>query len=140
VDGGLAWGYLPAAGSAFIWASYSLLTQRVERFPTAAIGGFALASGLLALLCHVLLEPAVRLTWNDVGLIAVLGLGPLGAAFFLWDAALKRADARHIGLLSFFTPLLSTLLLLLVRQQVPHWSVGLAAALITGAAFLGTRK
>ena len=36
--GGFAWGYLPALGSAFIWASYSLLTKRVAHFPTAAIG------------------------------------------------------------------------------------------------------
>src|SRR5574343_1792821 len=33
-----AWGYVPALGSAFIWASYSLLTKRVPAFPTAAIG------------------------------------------------------------------------------------------------------
>ena len=78
--------------SAFIWAGYSLLTQRVAHFPTAAIGLFGLVSGLLALACHALLEPAVALTARDLLLIAIVGLGPLGAAFFLWDAALKRSD------------------------------------------------
>ena len=29
--------------------------------------------------------------------LVVMGLGPLGAAFFLWDAALKRGDPRRIG-------------------------------------------
>jgi drug/metabolite transporter (DMT)-like permease len=134
-----AWGYLPAAGSAFIWASYSLLTKRVPHFPTAAIGSFAAASGLLALLCHFLLEPQVTLSRQDWLLLAVMGLGPLGAAFFLWDAALKRGDARHIGLLSFITPLASTLLLLLVRGQMPTWHVLGAAVLIVGAAVLGSR-
>lgn len=136
---GLAWGYLPAAGAAFVWASYSLLTQRVRAFPTAAIGLFALVSGLLSLLCHALLEPAVRLSARDLGLIALMGLGPLGAAFFLWDAALKRGDARHIGILSFLTPLLSTLLLVSVRGESPAPSVWLAGALIIGAAVVGTR-
>ncbi len=136
---GLAWGYLPAAGAAFVWASYSLLTQRVRAFPTAAIGLFALVSGLLSLLCHALLEPAVRLSERDLGLIALMGLGPLGAAFFLWDAALKRGDARHIGILSFLTPLLSTLLLVTVRGESPAPSVWLAGALIIGAAVVGTR-
>jgi len=136
---GLAWGYLPAAGAAFVWASYSLLTQRVRAFPTAAIGLFALVSGLLSLLCHALLEPAVRLSARDLGLIALMGLGPLGAAFFLWDAALKRGDARHIGILSFLTPLLSTLLLVTVRGESPAPSVWLAGALIIGAAVVGTR-
>ena len=35
---GFAWGYVAALGSAFIWASYSLLTRRVPAFPTAAVG------------------------------------------------------------------------------------------------------
>jgi drug/metabolite transporter (DMT)-like permease len=134
-----AWGYVPAAGSAFIWASYSLLTQRVRAFPTAAIGSFALASGLLSLLCHVWLEPATVLSTRDWLLIAVLGLGPLGGAFFLWDAALKRGDARQIGVLSFLTPLLSTVTLLGVRGETPNLAVGLAALLIVSAAVMATR-
>lgn len=135
-----AWGYIPAAASAFIWASYSLLTKRVAPFPTAAIGSFALVSGLLSLVCHALMEPAVSLTAQDWTLIALLGLGPLGGAFFLWDAALKRGDARQIGVLSFLTPLLSTLTLLGVRGEAPSLSVGMAAALIIGAAVLATRQ
>ena len=138
-DTGWAWGYLPALASAFIWASYSLLTQRVRHFPTAAIGSFALASGLLSLLCHAWLEPAVKLTAQDLLLIAVLGLGPLGGAFFLWDAALKRGDARQIGVLSFLTPLLSTVTLLLVRGETPSTVIGLAALMIVGAAVMATR-
>lgn len=139
LSGTLAWGYLPAAGSAFIWASYSLLTRRVTAFPTAAIGLFGLVSGLLSLLCHALLEPRTALTPGDAGLIALMGLGPLGAAFYLWDAALKRGDARHIGVLSFLTPLLSTLLLVLWRGERPSSATALAAAMIIGAAILGTR-
>lgn len=135
-----AWGYVPAAGSAFIWASYSLMTQRVKRFPTAAIGSFALASGLLSLLCHAVLEPSVALSAADWGLVALLGLGPLGGAFFLWDAALKRGDARQIGVLSFLTPLLSTLTLLWVQGEAPSASVGAAAVLIIGAAVMATRR
>lgn len=135
-----AWGYPPALGSAFIWASYSLLTKRVAAFPTAAIGSFAAVSGALSLLCHVLLEPAVALGARDLALIAALGLGPLGGAFFLWDAALKRGDARQIGVLSFLTPLLSTLTLLALRGERPSLSVALAAAMIVGAAVVATRS
>ena len=135
-----AWGYIPALMSAFIWASYSLLTQRVKAFPTAAVGSFALVSGLLALLCHVWLEPSTALSDKDWALIALLGLGPLGGAFFLWDAALKRGDARQIGVLSFLTPLLSTLVLLAMQREMPSWSVGLAALMIVGAAVIATRK
>lgn len=134
-----AWGYVPALGSAFIWASYSLLTQRVAAFPTAAIGLFGLVSGVLSLLCHWLLEPSTALSAADCALLAVMGLGPLGAAFFLWDKALKLGDARQIGILSYLTPLCSTALLMLVSGRVLSWSIAVAAAMIIGAAVLGTR-
>lgn len=133
------WGYLAAAVAAVIWATYSLLTRRVPHFDTAAIGTFAWISGLLALLCHALMEPSVTLGLRDWALIALLGLGPLGGSFFLWDKALKIGDARHIGLLSYLTPLLSTSLLLWVSDRALTWPVGLAGVLIVGAAWLGTR-
>jgi drug/metabolite transporter (DMT)-like permease len=137
LEGGLAWGYLPALGSAFIWASYSLLTQRVPPFATSAIGLFALVSGGLSLACHAWLEPSAQVRPEDWPLLLLMGLGPLGAAFYLWDAALKQGDARQLGLLSFLTPLLSTLLLLWDRGQSPNAAVAAAAALIVGAAWLG---
>ena len=134
---GLAWGYLPALGSAFVWASYSLLTKRVAHFPTAAIGLFGLVSGALSLACHVLLEPAVSLSARDFMLIAAMGFGPLGAAFFLWDRALKTGDARRIGILAYLTPLASTLLLALTTGRPLTIWVGVAAAMIVGAAAVG---
>lgn len=137
--GGWSWGYLPALGSAFIWASYSLLTRRVRPFPTAAIGLFGLVSGVLSLLCHWALEPPAPLQAGDWALISAMGLGPLGAAFFLWDKALKLGDARHIGILSYLTPLASTLLLMLVSGSAFSWSITAAALLIIGAAVAGTR-
>ncbi|MDP9919209.1 drug/metabolite transporter (DMT)-like permease [Variovorax boronicumulans] len=133
------WGFLPAAGSAFIWASYSLWTQRVTPFPTSAIGLFGLVSGALSLACHALLEPSVALSATDGLLVALCGLGPLGAAFFVWDMALKRGDARQIGILSYLTPLASTALLLAVTGRALTASIALAAALIISAAVMGTR-
>ena len=140
VDGGLAWGYLPALASAFVWASYSLLTQRVPPFATSAIGLFALVSGVLSLICHTLLEPAAQVSAQDWPWLVLMGLGPLGAAFYLWDAALKRGNAQQIGLLSFLTPLLSTLLLLWHRGEPVSMSVALAAVMIVGAAWMGRQR
>ena len=67
-------------------------------------------SGVLSLACHALLETSVVLSVQDWLLVALCGLGPLGAAFFVWDMALKRGDARQIGILSYITPLGSTAL------------------------------
>jgi drug/metabolite transporter (DMT)-like permease len=139
VSGGWTWGYLPALASAFIWASYSLLTKRVPSFPTAAIGLFGLVSGVLSLLCHWALEPAATLSAQDWVLLTLMGLGPLGTAFFLWDKALKAGDPRQIGILSYLTPLMSTALLMLVSSRPLSWSIALAAAMIIGAAVMVAR-
>ena len=140
---GFAWGYLLAAVAAFVWSSYSLMGKRMSLagrgFSTAAIGLFGLVSGVLSLLCHALLEAPATLSPRDWLLMGVMGLGPLGAAFFLWDAALKKGDARSIGILSYITPLASTVLLLFVTGRPLSWGIGLATVLILGAAVLGSR-
>ena len=138
-----AWGYLPAMGSALIWATFSLGSRRMAQsgkgFPTAALGLFGLISGLLALGCHVWLEPPLHLGLRDGLLIVVMGLGPLGGAFLLWDRALKLGDPRTIGVLSYLTPLASTLLLIAVTGRALTIWIGLAAVLIVGAALLAMR-
>jgi drug/metabolite transporter (DMT)-like permease len=131
-------GYLLAAGSAFIWASYSLMTKKVAAFPSAAIGLFCLCSGVLSLGVHFLFEPRYALTLRDLPLLAALGLGPMGAAFFLWDAALKNGDPRIIGSLAYLTPLLSTLVLVVTGSGRFTVVSGVAMAMIVGGSVLGS--
>jgi len=130
-------GLLLALAAAVIWSSYSVLTRRLRALPSAIVSQFCLLSGLLALATHAVLEPHVTLTAHDAGVIAALGAGPMGAAFYCWDAALKRGDPRVIGALSYLTPLLSTSCLVLLGGK-PFTSVAaLAMALIIAGAALG---
>jgi drug/metabolite transporter (DMT)-like permease len=133
-------GYFFALTAAVIWATYSLATTKVARFPTPAIGLFALVSGGLAIGAHFLFEPATTISTADWLLLLVLGVGPLGGAFYLWDAALKIGDPRRIGLLAFLTPLLSTALLVVVSGNSLSWQLLLATGLIVGGALLGPRS
>jgi drug/metabolite transporter (DMT)-like permease len=115
------------------------LSLQGRGFPTAAIGLFGLVSGVLSLLCHALLEAPVTLSSRDWLHISLLGLGPLGTAFYLWDAALKNGDARSIGILSYITPLASTVLLMLATGRPVTLGIGSATLLILGAAVSGSR-
>ncbi len=133
-------GYLLAAGAAVIWSTYSLLTRRVAPFPTAAVGLFCLVSGLLSLAVHLLTEPRYVPSATQWLLLVLLAGGPMGAAFFLWDAAMKRGDARVTGALAYLTPLGSTLALVASGQGTLSTVTALAAALIIGGAVLGTCK
>lgn len=133
-------GYFFALAAAVIWATYSLATTKVPSFPTPAIGLFALVSGILAIGAHFIFEPAASISTTDWLLLLVLGVGPLGGAFYLWDAALKIGDPRRIGLLAFLTPLLSTALLVVVSGNSLSWQLLLATGLIVGGALLGPRS
>jgi drug/metabolite transporter (DMT)-like permease len=131
-------GYLLALLAAVIWSTYSLLSRRLGGFSAATISTFCLASGALSLACHALLEPRTLLAAADLPPLLLIGLGPLGAAFYLWDRALREGDPRVIGTLAYLTPLLSTLLLALFGGG-RLGPVSLAAmGLIVGGAVVGT--
>ena len=136
-------GYLLAVGAALVWSSYSLLLKRVPPFPTGAVGGISLASGLLALGLHALEVhahpgPPLALTGRDWLFLVILGLGPMGAAFYTWDAAMKRGDPRVIGALAYLTPLLSTLMLVTFGSQRLTPLSGCAMGLIVAGAGAGS--
>ncbi|HUK12041.1 MAG TPA: DMT family transporter [Thermoanaerobaculaceae bacterium] len=131
-------GYLFSLAAALIWSTYSLLTKRIGDFPTSAVAWFCLVSGALALGCHFAFEPAYAPSAGDLACLVPLGLGPMGAAFYLWDAALKRGDPRVIGALAYLAPLLSTLWLV-VGGGARLSAISVAAmALIVGGAAIGT--
>jgi len=138
-------GYLLAAAAAFAWAAYSLMTKRLPPFPTGAVGGFCLVSGLLSLGIYAIElaasgRGAPRLGGAQWAALAALGAGPMGGAFYAWDAALKGGDPRSIGALSYLTPLLSTGLLVLAGGASISWSAGAALLLIVAGAILGSRS
>jgi drug/metabolite transporter (DMT)-like permease len=132
-------GYTLALGSALVWATYSLASKRLAAFPTATIGLFCAVSGALALACHALFEPRYVPAADEWPWLLALGLGPMGAAFFLWDHALKRGDPRRIGALAYLTPLLSTLVLVAVGAGAFTAVTLVAIVLIVGGAALGAR-
>jgi drug/metabolite transporter (DMT)-like permease len=132
-------GYLLALAAAFTWSSYSLLTKRVRPFATGAVGGFCLASGLLSLGLYTLeglttSTPFPALTRMDWLVLGLLGLGPMGAAFYTWDAAMKKGDPRIIGALAYLTPLLSTLnLVLFGGKHLSNISIAAMGLIVLGA-------
>ena len=131
-------GYALAAGSALIWATYSLISGRIRSFPNAAIGLFCLCSGVLSLLMHFLFEPRYAIALQDLPLLALLGIGPMGAAFFLWNAGLRNGDPRVIGSFAYLTPMLSSLVLILGGRGRLTAITGVAMALIIGGSVVGS--
>ena len=82
--------------------------------------------------------PPLAVSARAWGILVLLGVGPMGLAFYLWDAAMKRGDPRVIGALAYLTPLLSTLLLVLGGGRRLTLGSGCAMGLILGGALLGS--
>jgi len=109
------------------------------------VGLFCLVSGALALglwgademaRTGMLVLPSV--TREQIVYLFLLGLGPMGLAFYTWDAALKRGDPRVIGSLAYLTPLLSTLNLVIFGRKTLSVVSGLAMVLIVAGAVVGS--
>lgn len=132
-------GYGFAAISALIWSTYSLLTRRFRDFSAGSVSWFCLVSGVLALACHFAFELRYVPAAGEWLLLVVMGLGPMGAAFFLWDRAMKEGDPRVIGNLAYLTPLLSTLALVVFGGAVSSPVAIPAMAVIVAGAWLGSR-
>ena len=129
-------GFAAALGCAVVWAAYSVLSRRFGHIPTDSVGGFCAATSLLGFACHVLFEPSRWPAGWEWAAILALGLGPTGIAFFVWDIGMKKGDIRALGALSYATPLLSTVLLILFGKGAFTPAVAGAAVLIVGGAVL----
>jgi drug/metabolite transporter (DMT)-like permease len=129
-------GFLCAAAAALVWALYSVTARRMAAVPTEAVAGFCLGAALLAALAHLVFETTVWPDARQAVAVVLMGLGPLGAAFLLWDAGMKRGDPRLLGTLAYATPLASTLLLLAAGEGQAGWRVLAAALLVAGGGLL----
>jgi drug/metabolite transporter (DMT)-like permease len=132
-----ALGYGAALVAAVAWSTYSVLSRRLASVPSEAITGFCLATALLAVPCHLLLEQTVwpETTWQWAAIVA-LGLGPVGLAFYVWDIGVKKGDIQVLGAASYSAPLLSTLILILTGYAQYSHVVLVACLLITAGAVL----
>jgi drug/metabolite transporter (DMT)-like permease len=132
-----ATGYTVAFCCAFVWSGYSVLSRLFPKVPSIAVSGFCIVTAILAALCHVVFEqtawPQGATQWLAV---ALLGLGPVGLAFYVWDAGVKHGDIRLLGVASYAAPLLSTLALVVAGYAEPRLSLAIAAVLIAGGGLL----
>lgn len=142
VQGGSTWlGYALAAGGAFVWASYSVLSRLVAEAAPESLGTTTLICAGLALGCHFAFEttlmPQGLVEWAG---IFGLGFGSMGLAFFCWDIGMKRGDVAFLGVASYAAPVLSTLIL--VAAGYAGASLALAGAcvlIVIGALIARTR-
>lgn len=120
-------GYGFAFVCALIWSTYSYLISKTTN-QVDDIGWLSLAVAAFSLLAHLLFEsPQTQFDIVTLTAILLLGLGPVGGAFYLWELGMKRGNAKVLASLSYTSPLLSSLLLILFG--LASWSNSIVIAL-----------
>lgn len=133
-------GYLLAALCALIWAGYSWYLSKTTS-EVEDIGWQSLVVAVLALIAHLSLEPG---DWQFTSAewlgIALLGLGPVGGAFYLWDMGLKRGNRQLLASLSFSAPLISAVALAVAGYNQWSMDIIIALSLIMLGAWVANRR
>ena len=130
-------------GAAAAWAVYTLINKEIgPRLPETVLLFCTMAFGTLFLLPPAVLEIAAT-GFGPVslsGLLSVLFLGLLGsgAAFFCWNAALRRLDATEASVYINLVPVVTVLsaAAFLAERPVPVQLLG-GALVILGVYLAG---
>lgn len=131
-DGGLMIdleaGHFVAFTGAAAWAVYSAGTRLIKQHPGDYNTAAFLCNSVLLFCAHQVLETPWVFDFNIFLLIALLGTMS-GAAYLLWDGAMKHGHAQIVSVASNSMPLLSTLYLI-GFGQAPFTPAVLGAALL----------
>jgi len=135
------WGYLCAFASALIWSLYSVLSSKGKQVSSDFIGWGCFITAILAFICHLFLEQTLWPLSNEQWIgVTLLGAGPVGIAFVVWDIGVKKGSLPLLGSLSYFTPLLSSLLLIAFTDAFLTQQIIIAAALIILGATIAAKN
>lgn len=121
-------GYALAICCALIWSFYSWSLAK-NGGSADDIGWLSLAVAALSLTAHLLLEKTyLPFTQTEVLGALLLGLGPVGGAFYLWDAGMKHGNRSLLAISSFAAPLITAFSLIIAG--ISDWSLILLTALV----------
>lgn len=123
-------GYFLAFICALIWSSYSWFLSKSQS-NVEDIAWIAGVVAVLSLLSHFLFETGdfeiSTLSWLN---LVLLGIGPVGGAFYLWDIGMKQGNRQLLASVSFFTPVISSLALYFFGFAQLSASVVISVAMI----------
>lgn len=137
--GGYALGFALALAASLTWSSFTVFLRLMVPGGRENMALFCLLAAGMALGFLLLRGAPLGLALEHLPGVAFFGLVPLGLSFALWERAALQANMQILGLMSFFTPVLSTLMLALVSGAAIAPTLYGGLALILAGAWLGGR-
>jgi drug/metabolite transporter (DMT)-like permease len=139
------YGHLLAIAGAVTWSIYSVVTRRYKGTPTDMIGMMhILGIGLFYILHKSFEAPVVFDSVSLKNYAGIIGLGlSISYGYKLWDNAMTHGDREKVTIAAYYTPLLSTIWLILFSSGRFTLMTALAAFFILGGSLYArysTRK
>ncbi len=133
-------GYALAVCCALIWSTYSWFQSGSDSH-VDDIGWISIVVAMLSLFVHFQLESS---DWHFSNMqivgITLLGIGPVGGAFYLWDIAVKKGNKKLLASFSYCTPLISAIVLSLAGQNPWSANIFIALLLIIAGGYISNSK
>ncbi|WP_082331698.1 aromatic amino acid DMT transporter YddG [Vibrio nereis] len=101
--------YAMAFVGAFLWAIYCNLTKRISDGQNGITLFFIMTAVTLWIKYALSNETGMTLTWEASGLLLISGVA-MGSGYALWNFAILGGNMVLLATLSYFTPVLSTIL------------------------------
>src|SRR5262249_10221635 len=127
-----------ALTAGFSWAAYTTYRMADNRGPSDAVGIYSLVAAGVCLIAHTQLEQTHAMSAIQIAAVLGLGIAPMGLANAVWDYGVSRGDARALSILAYGTPLVATLLLVVLGLAAVTPLLLVGATLVVGAAAIGT--
>lgn len=137
---GTGLGMLAALACALVWSSYSVASRLFADVPSDALALPCLATAALSAIACTLFEgwvaPPTAGSWAA---LVLLGLGPVGLAFPLWDIGMKQGNVALLGVLAYAAPVISTGLLVALGLAEARGTLAVACLAMVAAAWVASR-
>jgi len=125
---GFQFGHVMALIAALHWSVYSLIIKH-QKLSSTGVPVSALYRAIAFFVLHILFGPEQSL--ENFALLNAAALGAIvGIGYYCWDIAMKHGDALSMSIFAYFTPLLSTILLVTFSYPIFTANLGIATILI----------
>jgi len=130
-------GYLFALAAAVIWSLYTIISRWYSDTPIEMVGMYCGIGAVLLFGLHCQFETWVTPTWSEVSMVVLLGLSS-GVAYLLWTYGTQKGNLKLLGVLAYFTPIISMTLLVVSGKEPMSFVLVFACMLVVSGVVVGS--
>lgn len=130
-------GYMFALTAALVWSLYTIATRWYQEMPIEIVGMYCGIGAFIALGLHCHYETWVVPTPFEGLLVFFLGLAS-GVAYIFWTYATQKGNFRLLGVLAYFTPVISMSFLVGCGKEPMSTVLILACMLVISGVIIGS--